>query len=139
MSLAPALMTASAAILFALAFVHLVYTFRGPKLTPRDPALQELMKQAPLVLTRQTTMWKTWVGFNASHSLGGLFFGLVYGYLALCHPAFLFGSGFLLGLGLATLLAYAVLGKLYWFNVPFNGILLSLAAYAGALAAGLSR
>jgi hypothetical protein len=139
MSLAQALMTASAAILFALALLHLVYTFWGPKLTPRDPALQEQMKQAPLVLTRETTMWKTWIGFNASHSLGGMLFGLIYGYLALCHPAFLFDSAFLLGLGLATLLAYAVLGKLYWFKVPFTGILLSLAAYVGALATGLAR
>src|ERR1019366_7171565 len=33
-------MVLSASIIFTLGVVHLVYTFWGPKLTPRDPALQ---------------------------------------------------------------------------------------------------
>jgi len=91
------------------------------------------------VISRETTMWKTWVGVIASHSLCGILFGLVYGYLALVHPAFLFGSGFLLGVGLALLVALAVLGKVYWFHVPFRGIVLALACYVagwGAVLAG---
>ncbi len=28
------------------------------------------MQQVSPVITRQTTMWKAWVGFNASHSYG---------------------------------------------------------------------
>jgi hypothetical protein len=47
------------------------------------------------VISRETTMWKAWIGFNASHSLGAILFGLVYGYLALAHPAFLFPIPFL--------------------------------------------
>jgi hypothetical protein len=85
------------------------------------------------VITRQTTMWKAWVGFNASHSFGAILFGLVYGYLALLHPAFLFDSAFLLIVGLAVLGGYAFLGARYWFSVPFRAILLSLALYAFAL------
>jgi hypothetical protein len=34
------LMVLSASIVFTLGVVHLVYTFWGPNLTPRDPALQ---------------------------------------------------------------------------------------------------
>ena len=41
--LAIALMTASGAIFFILGTLHLIYTFYGPKLTPRDPALQVRM------------------------------------------------------------------------------------------------
>jgi hypothetical protein len=60
--LAPiALMSLSALIVFALGVLHLVYTFRGPKLTPRDPALQARMAEVPMVITRQTTMWRAWV------------------------------------------------------------------------------
>jgi hypothetical protein len=91
------------------------------------------MEQVPLVLTRQTTMWKAWVGFNASHSYGALLFGTVYGYLALVHSAVLFQSTFLLALGLVALVAYAFLGKRYWFSIPFRGILLATVFYVVAL------
>ena len=54
-------------------------------------------------------MWRAWVGFNASHSYGAIFFGLVYGYLALAHGALLFASPYLLGVGLLLLGGYVVL------------------------------
>jgi hypothetical protein len=67
--------------------------------------------------------------------MGGLLFGAVYGYLALAAPGLLFGSAYLLGLGLVTLVGYAILGNVYWFRVPYFNILASLACYLGALAA----
>jgi len=41
--MARTLMVVSASIILALGVLHLVYTFWGPKLTPRDPALQVSM------------------------------------------------------------------------------------------------
>ena len=128
------LMAASAGVILALGLVHLLYTFHGEKLTPRDPMLQAAMRVASPVLTRQTTMWKAWVGFNASHSLGAILFGLVYGYLALAHGAFLFASPFLLAVGFGVLATYLALGYAYWFSIPFRGIGLSLACYVAAVA-----
>ncbi len=121
---------ASACVIGLLAALHLLYTFRGRKLHPRDPELQARMAQASLVISSQTTMWKTWIGFNASHSIGGLLFALVYGYLALVRPDVLFGSTFLLGVGALALAGYLVLGRLYWFSVPFTGIAVASALYA---------
>jgi hypothetical protein len=135
--IASTLIAASSAIIFALGAVHLVYTFRGPKLTPRDAALQTAMRAVSPVLTRETTMWNAWVGFNASHSLGAILFGLVYGYLALVHAAFLFESAFLLTLGFAMLAIYVVLARLYWFRVPFRGIGLALILYSAGVVLGL--
>lgn len=132
-ALAPSLVAASAGIIFLLGFVHLIYTFRGSKLHPRDPDLEAKMKYVSPVITRQTTMWKAWIGFNASHSYGALLFGAVYGYLAIVHSAFLFQSRFLLLVGLALLGGYVFLGKVYWFSVPFRGIVLSTALYLAAL------
>jgi len=132
-ALAPALVAASAGIIFLLGLAHLVYTFRGRKLHPRDPDLQERMTGVSPVITRQTTMWKAWIGFNASHSLGALLFAAVYGYLAIVHSAFLFQSTFLLLVGLAFLGGYVFLGKVYWFSVPFRGIVLSTLFYLAAL------
>jgi hypothetical protein len=132
-TIAPWLVAASAAIVLLLGFVHLLYTFYGPKLLPRDPELQARMQQVSPVITRQTTMWKAWVGFNASHSFGLILFGAVYGYLALVYSDFLFQSVFLLALGLILLFGYVFLAKRYFFRIPLRGVLLATFLYALAL------
>ena len=132
-SLAPSLVVASAAIILLLGLVHLLYTFHGRKLHPRDPALEAQMREVSPVLTRETTMWKTWIGFNASHSYGAILFGLVYGYLAIAEGAMFFRSPFLLLVGLLLLVSYTFLGKMYWFRIPFRGIVLATAFYFAAL------
>ena len=132
-AIAPSLVAASAAIILLLGLVHLLYTFRGQKLHPRDADLETRMKEVSPVLTRETTMWKAWVGFNASHSYGAILFGLVYAYLSVAQSSLLFQSPFLLLVGALLLAGYAVLGKIYWFTVPFRGIVLSFALYVAAL------
>ncbi|MCI0417636.1 MAG: hypothetical protein L0312_00185 [Acidobacteria bacterium] len=132
---AKALMILSAGVILALGIIHLVYTFWGPKLTPRDPALQASMSQVSPVITKQTTMWRAWVGFNASHSMGAILFGLMFGFLALAHAQVLFRSNFLLAVGLAFLGGYFALGKIYWFSVPFAGISVSLVCYVASIIA----
>jgi hypothetical protein len=108
-------MVLSAGIIFTLGVVHLVYTFWGPMLTPRDSALQIRMSQISPVITKETTMWRCWVGFNASHSMGLILFGLIFGFLALAHGQLLFQSPLLLVVGLAMLGGLVVLSKVYWF------------------------
>ena len=129
------LMTLSALVILMLGVLHLIYTFRGAKLMPRDPALQARMDEVHPVITRRTTMWRAWVGFNASHSMGAILFGLVYGFLANAYPELLFASPFLLAVGLAMLGGLAILGKLYWFRVPFAGIVISLVCYVASIVA----
>ena len=126
-------MTVSAAVVLALGAVHLVYTFWSAKLAPRDAALRQRMEEVSPVITRQTTMWKAWIGFNATHSLGMMLFGLVYGYLALSQSGFLFGSTFLLAIGLGMLLSLTVVARLYFFRTPFRGVCLALACYVGSV------
>ena len=138
-AIAPWLVTASAAIILMLGLIHLLYTFRGSKLQPRDSALQARMQEVSPVLTRETTMWNAWIGFNASHSYGAILFGLVYGYLALAHGALLFQSPFLLLTGLGLLTGYVFLGKRYWFSVPYRCTLSSIALYLSALVIEFSR
>jgi hypothetical protein len=128
------LMILTASIIFTLGVVHLVYTFSGTNLTPRDPALQISMSQISPVITKETTMWRCWVGFNASHSMGLILFGLVFGYLALAHGQLLFHSPFLLVVGLAMLCGFVVLAKVYWFSAPFRSICICLACYVASIA-----
>lgn len=131
------LMVLSASIIFTLGVVHLVYTFWGPQLTPRDPALQVSMSQISPVITKETTMWRAWMGFNASHSMGLILFGLVFGFLALAHDQLLFQSPFLIVVGLAMLGGFVVLCKAYFFSAPLTGVCISLACYIASIA--LSR
>ena len=133
------LMFVSASIVFTFGVVHFVYTFWGPNLTPRDHALLISMSQISPVITKETTMWRAWVGFNVSHSMGVILFGLVFGFLALAHGQLLFRSPFLLVVGLAMLGGFAVLGKVYWFSAPFTGISISLACYVASIALSLAQ
>ena len=82
-------------------------------------------------------MWRCWVGFNASHSMGLILFGLVFGFLALAHDQLLSRSPFLLVVGLAMLVGFVVLSKDYFFSVPLKGVSFSLACYVASIA--LSR
>jgi hypothetical protein len=127
------LMVLGASIVFTLGVVHLVYTFVGPQLTPRDPTLQISMSQISPVITSETTMWRCWVGFNASHSMGLILFGLVFGFLALAHGQLLFQSPFLLLVGMAMLGGFVVLSKVYFFSVPLTGICIALACYVASI------
>ncbi len=82
-------------------------------------------------------MWKAWVGFNASHSLGAILFGAVFSYLALEQPGLLFHSYFLGAAGLVTLCAYLAMAKLYWFKRPLQGISLALLLYVAGFVAAI--
>jgi hypothetical protein len=131
-------MVLSASIVLSLGVAHLVYTFWGPNLTPRDPALQISVSQISPVITNETTMWRAWVGFNASHSMGLILFGLVFGYLALAHGQLLFQSPFLLLVGFAMLGGFVVLCKIYFFSAPLRDISISLACYVASIIAALT-
>jgi hypothetical protein len=127
------LLIASAAVILVFGIIHLLYTFRGPKLTPRNPALRARMEQVSPVISAETTMWKAWIGFNATHSLALILFGVVYGYLAVANFELLMQSQVLLAIGLAMLIALVVLAKLYFFSVPFRGVCMALGCYVAGV------
>jgi hypothetical protein len=131
--LARILVAASSVILILLGSIHLLFTFSGNKLTPRDPAVQEAMIATPMRLTSETSMWRAWVGFNASHSMCAIFFGLVFGFLAAAHPELLFRSTYLQLLGIAVLVGFVVLARLYWFSIPLVGVSTALACFLAGL------
>lgn len=133
------LISASSFIMIGLGGIHLLYTFWGNRLHPRDPSVQEAMSRTPMVLTSETSVWRAWIGFNASHSMCVLLFGLVFGFLAIAHPDLLFRSAYLQLLGVVTLVGLVVLARLYWFSIPFAGVSTALACFlAGLVAARLS-
>ena len=130
---ANALIGISAGIVFLLGLGHLLLAYFSRAFSPRDALLETRLKEVAPFITSQTTMWRAQVGFHASHSLGAIVFGLIYGYLAWAHFDFLMQSPFLLVLGALVLFCYWVLAKLYWFILPLAGVALAFACYIAGL------
>ncbi len=112
-------------IYILLAGMHLLYTFFTNKFSVRDADTEEKMKRAYPVLTNKTTMWKAWIGFNGSHSVGGIFFGTINLIFATSYFQLLENSIGLLLLTCATSFFYLFLGFKYWFVIPRTGILVA--------------
>ena len=129
-------MLLSASTTMLLGIIHLVYTFSGSNLLPRDPALVAAMNQAPLSITRETSVLRAWIGFNASHSMALILFGLIFGFLAFYHNKLLMESTYLQLVGLAMLVGFLVLAKFYWFSIPVAGVAISLLCYIVSVIAG---
>lgn len=117
------LIVAAACIYGWLGSVHLVFTFFSRMFSARNPDVEAGMKSTSPVLTSQSTMWKCWVGFNASHSLGILLFAGVYLLLAVTHMEVLRQTPALLWLAVATSFGYLALAFRYWFYAPMLGVL----------------
>jgi hypothetical protein len=134
-AIAPLLIAASSAILLFLGAVHVVITCRGPSLTPRDRALGQLMQDVSPMISRETTMWNAWLGFNASHGLGVMLFGAPYLDLALRDGDVLRHERVLQGIGLAGTLTWGLLAFRHWLSVPQAGVSIAALLYVGGLAA----
>ena len=132
------LIGACAAIILFFGGVHLAYMFFTDQLIPVDGQLETAMKRVAVRISSETTMWKVWVGFNVSHSMGLILFGLIYGYLTVYRWDVLQKSYFLAGLGLVVLVSYVVLARVFWFSDPLIGVsvatLLYLAGFVCAFA-----
>jgi hypothetical protein len=120
-------------IIFVLGALHLLLTFRGTQFYPRDRELEFKMKAISPLISKDTTMWKAAIGFHASHSIGGMLFGVVYTYLALEPTQLLFHSPFLLGVGLVYLALLVVLCRLYWLRLPATAMFTAALLYATAI------
>jgi hypothetical protein len=107
-------------------------------LSPADPRLAEEMTRTTLRLTRRVDMWRAWVGFNLSHSLGLLVFGLVVVLVGRSEAVFLQEGRTFVPLALAVSAGYLALAVKYWFRIPIAGsamgVILFLASWVLLLA-----
>ena len=109
--------------------MHLYYTFFSNKFSSRNEAMVEAMKTSSPILTKETTMWKAWIGFNASHSSGAIFIGLVNLYLAANYFEVLKSDHVFFIFNILTAGFYVWLAKKYWFRIPFTGIVITFSCY----------
>jgi hypothetical protein len=126
------LIIAGCLVLGILGLTHFVYVAATNKFHAHDDQVTTAMQQTSPNITKHTSMWRAWLGFNYSHSLGILWLPLIYVHLALNHMTLLSQSIWLTGLLPIIALLYAVLSKRYWFNIPLVGSLLAFASFAVA-------
>lgn len=129
MMIAKFLWITASGIYIVLATMHLLYTFFTNKFLAKDRNTVESMKQTHPLLTNKTTMWKAWIGFNGSHSAGGIFLGMANLLLAVLYFSFLSGSLPLIILTVITSLFYLFLAIKYWFKIPLTGIAIATICY----------
>jgi hypothetical protein len=133
MALIRALLMCGGSIFAVLGFLHALYTFldiRKPRrIVPDDPSIAAAMAISKVRLTRGgTTMWKAWVGFNFSHSLGAILFGgltIAAGVTLQTLPI----PSWVLLLIAAIGAVYLVLAVLYWFRIPIAGCGIATACF----------
>lgn len=130
-----ALLILGGTVFGVLGALHAVYTLldlRNPRrLVPVDPSVAHAMASSALRLSGgRTDMWRAWIGFNFSHSLG-----------VLLVAALALWAGFrikTLPVGIImpalTLIgcAYKVLASLYWFRIPAIGVAVGTGYFAAA-------
>jgi len=123
------LIVIGASIFGILGIVHLYYTFFTNKFAAYDPDVTKAMMSASPILTKETTVWDAWVGFNASHSLGAISLAAVYIPLVTNHLNVIKESIWFTFLPVVVGLSYMALAKRYWFKIPFVGISISTVCF----------
>lgn len=104
-------------------------------LSPRDPEYRQGMAGQTVLLTRRTNLWLAWVGFNLSHSLGAVAFGLAVGLVGRTPETFAANGPAFLPFAIVVSGAYLAIGLRCWFRTPIAGIVVSSACFvlSGAL------
>ena len=121
-----------ASIFGVLGAIHLIYTFFTNKFEAYDSAVTEAMKGTSPILTKETSVWNAWLGFNASHSLGAMLVAAIYIPLSVSYFDVIQQSVWFSNLPVLIGLSYLVLAKKYWFKIPFIGVLISTVCFIGA-------
>jgi hypothetical protein len=130
--MAQILLIIGASIFGILGAVHLLYTFFTNKFEAHDSSVTEAMKGTSPILTKETSVWNAWIGFNASHSLGAMLVAAVYIPLTTTYFNIIQQSVWFSLLPVIVGLSYLVLAKKYWFRIPFVGVLISTVCFVGA-------
>jgi hypothetical protein len=134
------LLIAAGAMYVVLGVAHGLLTMRTVRrptvlgaFSPTSDGAEALMRRSAVGISPSANLWKAWIGFNFSHSLGVVVFGALAIGAAQAPVAF---DGRLLprGLVIAAALAYVVMAKLFWFRDPLIGTAVAAALVVGALA-----
>lgn len=136
-ALTQALVVIGASVFLLLGALHGALTLRdmvGPPrcIGPRDAALHAAMQRATLAIHRDTNLWRAWIGFNLSHSLGAMMFGIAYAVIGGALLPVYASSPALQAVAVAVAAVYLLLSLNFWFIRPTVCVAFALACFAAA-------
>ena len=116
------LFLAGAVSFSTLGLAHALLAIRDLRIprsfTPTDDNVRLAMVDARLRLAPQTTIWRSWLGFNLSHSLGLVVFGGLLTGIAVRDFDFVASSPFLKASSVIVALLYLGMAIRFWFWLP---------------------
>jgi hypothetical protein len=114
-----------ATIFLILGVFHGVMTLQdliNPRtFTPPDQSLRQAMQESSIAIDPQTNLWKAWLGFNLSHSLGLVIFGGALVVIGIFYFPIFSDSYWIQSCALCIAVAYLVLSLKFWFSKPAIG------------------
>jgi hypothetical protein len=122
--MAQALLIVGAGIYLLLGMVHAILTLRdlsNPRtFTPTDASVRTAMQASRLAIAPRanTNLWKAWLGFNPSHSLGILLFGGELFGIGLFQFALFANSPLIQSVVILVSATYFILSVCFWFSRP---------------------
>lgn len=131
-----ALFSAGGLIFFALGLAHGLMTAReigaAGSLSPESDELRDAMRSSRLRISRGANLWRCWLGFNLSHSIGLMGFGTTVVLLALVGGDLRAEFPVMELAPLAVASAYCLLALAFWFWAPALAAGLASVLLAGA-------
>ena len=102
---------------------------------PAVDSVRHQMEVTAIGLNPSANLWRAWVGFNLSHSLGLVLAGAAAILFAVDYHSIYADSPVLLISPIVVSVGYLVLARLFWFWGPVAGFALSTASLTVAAAA----
>lgn len=127
------LVIVGASIFLLLGSLHGIYTLRDlsqPRaFTPNDPSLREAMQKSSIRFHPSINLWKAWLGFNLTHSLGIVIVGAAFLYVGLFAPQVFAGSLLLQAVAVVVAALYFLISLGFFFLTPTVGAALGLGCF----------
>lgn len=105
--------------------------------TPHDSALREAMQKASLRFHPDLNLWRAWLGFNLTHSLGLIVFGGAFLHMGIFAPGNFASSLLVQAAAVGVAAAYVAVSFKFFFSRPLIGSSIGLACFIAA--AGLAQ
>jgi len=90
------------------------------------------MQDSTLAIHPATNLWRAWLGFNLSHSLGAILFGGAFVVIGALHMPLFSSSTALQACAALVSAAYLAMSTSYWFCKPTAGSAIALACFVAA-------
>lgn len=135
--IAQALVIIGSSIFLLLGVLHgalALQDIQNPRtFTPLDDSLRQAMQESSIAIHPQANLWKAWLGFNLSHSLGLILFGSVFLFISLFYFPIFAQTLIVKSCSLIFATIYFVLSIQFWFSKPAIGSGIALACFVAAV------